>query len=857
MIAEILANVLGGILNEVLGRVFKQPIKSILDERSMSRALISAVNRAETTFARDYHEIDAELTNVLIAQTRFADVPSVQVALKEMLTHPFHDPDQTVVILQRSFQDVLPERTDRARVDQAVTTFLHYLGQEVLYIPQLQHLYTLAFQKVSAESSRAIAANTAALIESMRDLRDDIKQLPTAMSLIALPNPPEQPADHLQPRHNLPQRPYTHFVGREAELHKLMQLMLPYPRSRHFLVTLDGIGGVGKSALALELAYSYRDSSSILSPEERFEAIVWVSAKRTLLTASGIQQRQQTFTTLTDLYREIAIVLEVPSIMQVDPEQRRALVEHTLASKRTLLIVDNLETVDDEEVLTFLRELPDPTKAIVTTRHRIDIAYAIRLTGMPHTDALALIELEAQHKNVELPADAAEDLYRRTGGIPLAIVWSIALMSLGYGVESVLRRLGSGHSDIALFCFAESIAHIQGRDAYRLLLALALFESSVNREMLGKVAGLGDDEIGRDDALAELLQLSLVNQEGERFTLLPLTRSFALDELTQQPEFERTLREQCIAYFIEFARPYTGWRWIQHSLSQVRREGMHLVTLATWCQQVGRLDVLLKIFPALGFYYDMMGQWTDTLIVGKIVLEYAQLTGDLESIIFIEAPILGWVLSQQGRHEEAERYLSNAFKIARQVEHIAWQCQLLVIYSQALRRRKAFDLAFEHCQQALDLAAQLTGKQQMFVRAIIEYELGKYYRDLGNWQEARSIFIAIRDMFRNDEADTILNAELAWGVLSNLGFIEHQLGRLDAAEQMYLQSLDYLREFGGRGNMATSLVRLAMLEEQRSKPTASLQYAREALDWTRRLGMVQEQAQAEALLQRLTNVQQI
>src|SRR5260370_13275025 len=164
----------------------------------------------------------------------------------------------------------------------------------------------------------------------MRDLRDDIKQLPAAMSLSALPNPSEQSVEHLQSRHNLPQRPYTHFVGREAELHKLTQLMLPYPQSRHFLVTLDGIGGVGKSALALELAYHYRDSYSTLSTEERFEAIVWISAKRTLLTPSGIQQRQQTFNTLTDLYREIAIVLELPLIMKVDPDQRRALVVHAL-----------------------------------------------------------------------------------------------------------------------------------------------------------------------------------------------------------------------------------------------------------------------------------------------------------------------------------------------------------------------------------------------------------------------------------------------------------------------------------------------------------------------------------------------
>lgn len=497
MIPEVLANAVGAILGDVLGTMLKQPMKRIFDEREMQQALTAAVKRSEERFARDYHATDTELVDALIAQTRFADLPSVRLAIKEMLTHPFHDPALTVPTLQRSFSDVLPTQLDRARIDAAVNAFLHFLGEEVLYIPRLQHLYALAFQKVSAENSRSIAMNTDALVKSVQGLRDDMKQLPTPATtpgMVSLEGPDEQ----RHPWHNLPQRPFTYFVGREAEVQKLTQLLLPYPRSRYFLVTLGGIGGVGKSALALEIAYRYRENYSSLPPEERFEAIIWVSAKRTVLTASGIQRRQQTFSTLGDLSREIASVLDLPRILQVGAEERRRLVEHALGSRRTLLIVDNLETVDDEEVLTFLHELPDPTKAIVTTRHRIDVAYAIRLTGMPYQDAQALIALEATRKHVDLAATAVKALYRRTGGIPLAIVWSIALMSLGYGVESVLRRLGSGHSDIAHFCFDESIASLRGHDAYGLLMALALFEASVNRRMLGEVAGLGHDEIGRD-----------------------------------------------------------------------------------------------------------------------------------------------------------------------------------------------------------------------------------------------------------------------------------------------------------------------------------------------------------------------
>ena len=77
MIAEILANAVGGILSEVLGTVLKQPVKRVFDEYDLQRDLTAAVKRAEERFSGDYHNIDSELAAVLIAQTRFADILSV------------------------------------------------------------------------------------------------------------------------------------------------------------------------------------------------------------------------------------------------------------------------------------------------------------------------------------------------------------------------------------------------------------------------------------------------------------------------------------------------------------------------------------------------------------------------------------------------------------------------------------------------------------------------------------------------------------------------------------------------------------------------------------------------------------
>jgi hypothetical protein len=74
---------------------------------------------------------------------------------------------------------------------------------------------------------------------------------------------------------------------------------------------------------------------------------------------------------------------------------------------------------------------------------------------------------------------------------------------------------------------------------------------------------------------------------------------------------------------------------------------------------------------------------------------------------------------------------------------------------------------------------------------------------------------------------------------------------MEIAKQYYLQCLAAYRETGGKGDVATLLVRFAALEEQHGNRTTALEYAGEALEWSRKLGMVQEQAQAEAIIQRL------
>ena len=209
---------------------------------------------------------------------------------------------------------------------------------------------------------------------------------------------------------------------------------------------------------------------------------MWATAKQNILKGEGITLRPSALRTLENLYTTIAATLSREDILRATSEQQESLVREALTRQRTLLIVDNLETVDDDRVLNFIREVPDPTKVIVTTRHRIDVAYSIRLMGMNESEAMEFIVSESNKRQVELTKYEKEQLFRRTGGIPLAITWILSQISFGYTVETLLRRLGQPLNDISKFCFEEVIARIRDRASYELLQTLALFPSDVNRE---------------------------------------------------------------------------------------------------------------------------------------------------------------------------------------------------------------------------------------------------------------------------------------------------------------------------------------------------------------------------------------
>ncbi len=643
--------------------------------------------------------------------------------------------------------------------------------------------------------------------------------------------------------HNLPQPDYEDFVGREAEIKKVMEQL--HPDSRPWIVTIDGIGGIGKSALALEIAHRYLDPKKIASVE-RFDGIVWVSAKETVLTAEGLKTRPQVLRNLSDIYAAIAITLRQEKITRARSEaEQDGLIRDVLTHQRVLIILDNLETVDDERVNAFIRELPKPTKAMVTTRHRIDVSFPIRLTGMPWEDISKIIEQECNKKIVRLTVEESRELFQKTAGVPLAVVWSIALMGIGYPVKTVLEKLGDAEDKFAEFCFKESLESIRSEPAYKILLTLALFVTDASRDALGIIPDLSTRE--RDEGLVHLETLSLVDKQADRFKLLPLTKTYALAELKKNTDIGQFLYRRWIDYLKSLCAGVDSeyyWRYRSYAFY---KEGDTILDAIQWCREHGPAEDAIFLTYASYDYLEVVGRWNEIVLMVDDVMGLAESLQDSNAIARLNS-IKGWIFMQQGELDKAEQSFQISLEKYRSINSREGETITLQHFSAVYRKRKDFEMAKRYSEQARQIANQLeTGD----LLALVNTEAGKLARDTGDWANAKKLFNQIADYFEERVEQTPRDEPLARSTWGHLAVVAQAQGNFQEAKDLCLKSLEFFETWGTKGYMATLKLRLALAEAALGDKRNAKIHATEAADWFDRLGMKPDYIEAKKLLGKL------
>ena len=201
--------------------------------------------------------------------------------------------------------------------------------------------------------------------------------------------------------HNLPPR-YGEFIGREAELKRVLEWI---ENSRWPLAAIEGMGGIGKTSLAVEVAHRCLPGEE-LTIAEPFEAVVWTSAR----DQADFDLR------LNQVLDSIAQVLDYPYLTQFQPEEKVKAIDKLLRSHRTLVIVDNFETITDLSLVKFLEQMPEPSLALITSRYKqLRRVWDIPLYGLRNAETLTLIRRHSHRIGLKVVTGADDDILRRDG----------------------------------------------------------------------------------------------------------------------------------------------------------------------------------------------------------------------------------------------------------------------------------------------------------------------------------------------------------------------------------------------------------------------------------------------------------
>ena len=328
---------------------------------------------------------------------------------------------------------------------------------------------------------------------------------------------------HREPRrirHNLPRPTTSVLVGRDND-----KVVIREALEKGGIVLIDGNAGVGKTTLALEVARNFAREPTAAGTNT-FDSIVWISAKTTVFSASGIEHREQSITNLKSVLSTVAGVLERQDILQHPDNELVTKAYEALAQHRVLLVLDNFESLEDESILTFIRQAPVTTTTLLTSRAFVDTEHRLYLSDLSEKDSKELIRNQFTGRQLSYSQQLVSELYNFAGGNPLALEWAIAQTSLGNSISDLSSD--SAQSGLVAFLFGRQLNSLRNNvSAVNLLVCLALFPCGADMKDLFEVAEVSDGEHHLDF----IHKLSLIERKGEHIFLLPVTKRLLLPEL--------------------------------------------------------------------------------------------------------------------------------------------------------------------------------------------------------------------------------------------------------------------------------------------------------------------------------------
>jgi len=547
----------------------------------------------------------------------------------------------------------------------------------------------------------------------------------------------------------------TSFIGRESEVAELQAVM-----KAHRLMTLTGVGGVGKTRLALEVAARLADE---------FPDGVWFFDLAAVADPAAVPDA-------------VAAVL---GIIQQPGKNVAHSVAAALEGRVRLLVFDNCEHVVDSvaDLVEAILAASVTVTILATSREGLGVSEE-QLWRVPSLDVNSGTESAAVNLFVDRAqsvvsdfslaqpgeADAVVEICRRLDGIPLAIELAASRMASMTASEVrdrldqrfrllVGSRRGLSRHQTLRHAVAWSYDHLD--DAEKPLLGrCSVFAGGFDLESACAVMG-SDDDFATLDLLDALVRKSLLVADRSsgrtRFSMLETIRQFAEEQLVARGEASEiraahsryfAAREADIMALWGSPRQRAAYDWFTTELANLR-------TAFRWATDQGDLDVAATIATYVGLLGAMVQTyepiaWAEELIEPARTVDHPRLaflyviaslcytSGRIEAAVgYSEAGQIVLGRSRDALPGGIEALLGGVYLAIGQPERLAELCR-----AQLARRRDTHvyirawlvaALSVADCGEAMDSAdglieaAEATGNPSLLALALGAY--GSAFRD--------------------------------------------------------------------------------------------------------------------------------
>ena len=595
---------------------------------------------------------------------------------------------------------------------------------------------------------------------------------------------------------NLPQQ-LTAFIGRVRELAEVRKLL-----GKTRLLTLHGVGGIGKTRLALQAG------AGVLGD---YADGVW-------------------FVELAALADPQLVPLAVASVLGIKEDPGRPLVEalvKNVKDRKLLLILDNCEHLLNAcaGLAAQLLQAGPLLQILASSRQPLRVAgeagFAVPPLAVPDPDqTIVLADLE-QNEAASLFIDRAlsarpsfqftqqiaafvANICRRLDGIPLAIELAAARVR-AISVENIAARLNDRfnlltHGDASALPRQQTLRALMDwsfdlltQHERALLRRLSVFAGGWTLEAAEAVGADGDVSTGEVlGLLANLVDKSLVTleAEGQRYQLLETVRQYAQERLDESGEGE-SARRRHLDFFLALAEqassqlvgPDQG-AW----LARLVADGENLLAAHAWCDRVeegGELGLRLVFAVKLCLIYRGRLALLHRLTLEALARPGAQERNRARCRALHTA---GQVDFFMGRYQEAQGYLEESLSIAIQLgdkDRAAMVLQELGVVSTGMG-----DLAKArvHLEQALNLALELQNKRALAAAINALAQLDRMEGELDTAERLYERFLGLARELEDRES-------IAIGLL-NLAMVSIGRGSHDRASGKLIEALSIAEEIG-------------------------------------------------------------